>query len=66
MIALTLLLAAAGAAPHPAPIRVQAIATVRILKAAIVSASVDPTLWHETSIRLPDGTIERLRIVDLP
>jgi hypothetical protein len=70
MLALALLLAGAGAAPHsPSPVRAEATATVRIVRPVVVSAaaqSSSPAAWRETYVRLPDGTIERLRVMDLP
>jgi hypothetical protein len=74
MLLLALLLAGAsagtGAAPHPAPpVRAEATATVRIVRPAIISAatrSSSPATWRETDVRLPDGTIEQVRVVDLP
>jgi hypothetical protein len=69
MLALALLAAAAGAAPHPGPVRAEATATVRIVRPVIISAatqSKSPANWRETSVRLPDGTIEQLRVIELP
>jgi len=70
MLALALLAAAAGAAPHPpSPVRAEATATVRIMRPAVISAlilSSSPAAWRESSVHLPDGTIEQVRVVDLP
>jgi len=69
MLALALLAAAAGAAPHPEPVRAEATATVRIVRPVIISAaaqSKSPASWRETSVHLPDGRIEQLRVIDLP
>ena len=74
MLALALLLAGAsagsGAAPHPSPaVRAEATATVRIVRPVVISAaarSSSPASWRETNVRLPDGTVEQLRVLDLP
>ena len=70
MLVLALLLAGAGAAPHPAPpVRAEATATVRIERPVVISAaaqSSSPANWRETNVRLPDGTIEQVRVLDLP
>ena len=70
MLALALLAAAAGAAPHPlAPVRAEATATVRIMRPVVISASTlssSPATWRESNVHLPDGTIEQVRVVDLP
>jgi hypothetical protein len=70
MLALALLLAGAGTAPHPSPpVRAEATATVRIVRPAVISASTQsssPANWRETKVRLPDGTIEQVRVMDLP
>jgi len=69
MLALALLAAAGGAAPHAAPVRAEATATVHIVRPAIVSAAAEsksPASWRETNVHLPDGTIEQLRVIDLP
>jgi len=70
MLALALLLAAAGAAPHPSlPVRAEATATVRIVRPAIISATIlssSPAVWRESNVHLSDGTIEKVRVVDLP
>jgi hypothetical protein len=74
MLALALLLAGAsagnGAAPHPSPpVRAEATATVRIVRPVVISASAQsssPVNWHETSVRLPDGTVEQVLVLDLP
>jgi hypothetical protein len=58
--------ASAAASPRAAP-QVQATATVRIIKAVAISASalsVEPQAWRETEVRLPDGSSERVRIVE--
>lgn len=74
MLALALLLAGAsagtGAAPRPAPpVRAEATATVRIVRPVVISAaaqSSSPASWRETNVRLPDGRIEQVRVLDLP
>lgn len=69
MLALALVAAAAGAAPHPEPVRAEATATVRIVRPVIISAaaqSKSPASWRETNVHLPDGTVEQMRVIDLP
>jgi hypothetical protein len=69
MLALALLTAAAAAAPHPEPVRAEATATVRIVRPVIISAaaqSISLASWRETTVHLPNGTIEQLRVIDLP
>jgi hypothetical protein len=69
MLGLALLLASAGAAPHPPRVRAEATATVRIVRPVIISASIrskSPAEWRETNVRLADGTTEQVRVLDLP
>ena len=69
MLGLALLVAAAAANPRPAPVRAEATATVRIVRPVLISASTlakSSTVWRESDVRLPGGTTERVRVVDLP
>jgi hypothetical protein len=70
MLALALLAAAAGAAPaaKPAAVTVEATATVRIVRPVKITAVPAPGVppSREMVIPHPDGSVERIRVVDLP